>query len=232
MTLCHGFDCRIPLGLCLQEKYHTLFRPAIDVMWKQTGSKYLSDITELPNKVLHFYFAVTKDYLALLRHLLQIKCASVLCAWVIAIFSFHQLAARSSSPSSRAASRTSVDALFTPTLLPAATAMMDAAVKHLLPHLDIPAGAAQFSPGLLVNTTSLLGKRSAGSDACTDWCVALWITCRHFSLILTPAGWANTFYFIDPVRGMAVVFGTQLSPPMDDTLVRLEQELYAGDDAN
>ncbi|KAJ7204743.1 beta-lactamase [Mycena pura] len=137
-----------------------------------------------------------KDYLALLRHLLQIKSGRAVEQPIL--------------------SRTSVDALFTPTLPPVATAMMDAAVKHLLPHLDIPAGAAQFSPGLLVNTTSLLGKRSAGSGAWT--------------------GWANTFYFVDPVRGVAVVFGTQLSPPMDDTLARLwsrlEQELYAGDDAD
>ncbi|KAJ7204747.1 beta-lactamase/transpeptidase-like protein [Mycena pura] len=136
-----------------------------------------------------------KDYLAVLRHLLQIKSGRAVEYPIL--------------------SRTSVEALFTPTLPPAAAATMDVVVKFLFPHLDIPAGAAQFSSGLLVNTVNVLGKRSAGSGA---W-----------------AGWANTNHFVDPVRGVAVVFGTQLSPAVDDALMRLwsrlEKELYAANDA-
>ncbi|KAJ6557378.1 beta-lactamase/transpeptidase-like protein [Mycena vulgaris] len=117
-------------------------------------------------------YSSQKDYLTILRHLLQIK------------------------------GHTS----------PAGAETMNAAAAVLSKYLGLPAGAAQFSRGLLVNTADVPGKRRKNSGA---W-----------------GGWANTSYFIDPTTGVAAVFGTQLVPTDDDkheqVYALLEQELYAG----
>ncbi|KAF8141099.1 beta-lactamase/transpeptidase-like protein [Mycena galopus ATCC 62051] len=132
-----------------------------------------------------------KDYLVLLRHLLQIKAN---CA------------------STPILSRASVETIFTPSLLPAGVAALNEFVGFVHPYLGLPAGAAQFSYGLCLNTTDVPGKRSSGSGC---W-----------------SGMALTSYFLDPAVGVAMIFATQILPAADDTHERLydivEKELYGG----
>ncbi|KAJ6631569.1 beta-lactamase/transpeptidase-like protein [Mycena sp. CBHHK59/15] len=128
-----------------------------------------------------------KDYLTLLRHLLQIKAGTAVA---------HPLLAPAS-----------VASLFEPTLPAPAT-------NSLAAMLGLPAGSAQFSLGLMLNTVAPPGRRSVGSGA---W-----------------AGWACTSYVVDPDTGVAVVFGTQLLPAAgfdmtyEKLWVEVEEAIYAG----
>ncbi|KAJ7721030.1 beta-lactamase/transpeptidase-like protein [Mycena metata] len=136
-------------------------------------------------------YSTQKDYLTVLRHLLQIK------------------AGVATSPILTAAS---VDKLFEPTHTSGGAKTLDMfAAAFYAPYFELPAGGAQFSRGLFVNTVDVPGKRKAGSGA---W-----------------AGWANTSFFVDPTTGVAAVFGTQLAPPGDKDHTRLldalERALYA-----
>ncbi|KAJ7146165.1 beta-lactamase/transpeptidase-like protein [Mycena epipterygia] len=136
-----------------------------------------------------------KDYLAILRHLLQIKSG------------------RAASPILTLAF---VDMMFEPTLAPGGAATINTTdrifIKNLIENVGIPAGAAQFSRGLLLTTADVPGKRKKHSGA---WC-----------------GYACTAYFIDPTTGVAAVFGTQLAPTGDakyeELYALLEKELYSG----
>ncbi|KAK7033441.1 beta-lactamase/transpeptidase-like protein [Favolaschia claudopus] len=133
-----------------------------------------------------------KDYLSLLRHLLQIK------------------AGRASNP---ILSRDSVDSMFTPSLpTEAARTNLNLLVPLLNPCLGVTAGGADFGFGLMVNTIEAPGKRRKGSGS---W-----------------SGMAMTSYFLDPTTGVAVVFGTQLLPGLDNAYQRLygtlEEEIYKG----
>jgi len=136
-------------------------------------------------------YASQKDYLAVLRHLLQIKAGSAANPIV---------------------SRASVDTMFEPTLPTTGVDTLTAMIGMTAPHLGLPAGAAQFGRGLLVNTADIPGKRKKGSGA---W-----------------GGWATTSHFVDPTTGVAAVFATQLVPAGDDKHERLynelERALYAG----
>ncbi|KAJ7459752.1 beta-lactamase/transpeptidase-like protein [Mycena latifolia] len=136
-------------------------------------------------------YSSQKDYLTILRHLLQIKSG------------------RATSPILTLAS---VNTMFEPTLPAAGAATMNAMAAALSKYLGLPAGAAQFGRGLLLNTADIPGRRKQGSGA---W-----------------GGWANTSYFLDPQTGVAAVFATQLSPTGDDKHERmyalLEKELYSG----
>jgi hypothetical protein len=38
-------------------------------------------------------------------------------------------------------------------------------------------------------------------------------------------GWANTYHFLDPETGVALVFGSQLVPPRDAEMLKLWDEL-------
>lgn len=53
-----------------------------------------------------------------------------------------------------------------------------------------------------------------------------------FLCILTGSGWAGTYFFIDPDTGVAAVFGTQIAPSRDPTVIKLfgelEEALYGG----
>ncbi|KAJ7720818.1 beta-lactamase/transpeptidase-like protein [Mycena metata] len=136
-------------------------------------------------------YSSQKDYLTVLRHLLQIK------------------AGVATSPILTAAS---VDKLFEPTLPSVGAKTLDMfAAAVFAPYLEVPAGGAQFSRGLFVNTVDVPGKRKAGSGA---W-----------------GRWANTSFFVDPTTGVGAVFGTQLAPPGDkdhnQLLDALERALYA-----
>ncbi|KAJ7762657.1 beta-lactamase/transpeptidase-like protein [Mycena metata] len=139
-------------------------------------------------------YASQKDYLVLLHHILQIKGAFTGTATTPIL------------------TRASVNSLFSPTLPPAGAKTLDAFMPWSDPYFGVPAGGAQFSHGLFVNTVDVPGRRKSGSGA---W-----------------GGWANTNFFIDPTTGVAVVFATQLAPRFDDTHHRLydtlEKTLYAG----
>ncbi|KAF7316508.1 hypothetical protein MIND_00170000 [Mycena indigotica] len=134
-------------------------------------------------------YSSQKDYMRLLQHLLQIKLGTA---------------------TNPILSRSSIEALFTPTLNSSGADVAHATSAFYMPNVGIPAKAAQFSHGLLLNTADIPGKRKAGSGAWT--------------------GWANTFYFVDPSKGIAMVFGTQLTPPADDLVTKvfsqLEKEVY------
>ncbi|KAJ7809167.1 beta-lactamase/transpeptidase-like protein [Mycena leptocephala] len=91
-------------------------------------------------------YASQKDYLAVLRHLLQIK------------------GGRAASP---LLSRASVDSMFTPSLTPAGATTLF--LQRADPHLGLPSGAAQHGHGLFVNTADVPGKRRSGSGAWGGW---------------------------------------------------------------
>ncbi|KAJ6561999.1 beta-lactamase/transpeptidase-like protein [Mycena capillaripes] len=105
------------------------------------------------NVRMHFggvgLYGSQKDYLMVLRHLLQIKGAPF---WP----------ARATAP---ILSRTSVDSIFAPTLPIAAVSAARDFVGLIHPHLPIPASAAQFGRGLFVNTMDVPERRRSGSGA-------------------------------------------------------------------
>ncbi|KAF7374585.1 hypothetical protein MSAN_00343100 [Mycena sanguinolenta] len=90
-------------------------------------------------------YSSQKDYLTVLRHLLQIKAGPALNPIL---------------------SRASVDNMFSPTLTPAGATAFSGMVD---PHLGLPTGAGQYSRGLFVNTADVPGKRRSGSGAWGGW---------------------------------------------------------------
>ncbi|KAJ6562020.1 beta-lactamase/transpeptidase-like protein [Mycena capillaripes] len=136
-------------------------------------------------------YSSQKDYIKLLTHLLQIKAGTA---------------------KSPILSRASFDSMFASTLPPVGVATLSGFVPFIHPQLGLPAGAAQFSRGLLVTTTDIPGKRKSGSGS---W-----------------DGYATTSFFLDPTAGVAVVLATQLLPIGVDAFERLydtlERELYSG----
>ncbi|KAJ6507849.1 beta-lactamase/transpeptidase-like protein [Mycena vitilis] len=89
-------------------------------------------------------YASQKDYLTVLRHLLQIKAGSA---------------------TSPILSCASVDSIFAPSLPPVAAKIVRAYVRFIHPRLDVPVGGAQCGYGLFVNTMDIPGRRKAGSGA-------------------------------------------------------------------
>ncbi|KAJ7288424.1 beta-lactamase/transpeptidase-like protein [Mycena rebaudengoi] len=137
-------------------------------------------------------FGSLKDYLTILRHVLQIKVGKAVNPIL---------------------STASVEEFFKPSLSEGGVTMLGQMVPYLAKGLDMPAGAQQYSHGLLLNTVDVPGKRRKDSAACES-------------------GWANTSFFIDPASGIAFVLGTQLVSPADDEYEKLynevERALYAG----
>ncbi|KAF8209652.1 beta-lactamase/transpeptidase-like protein [Mycena galopus ATCC 62051] len=86
-------------------------------------------------------YASQKDYLTMLRHLLQIKAGTA---------------------TNPILSRASVDSMFEQTLPPAG-------VSALSEMIGQPTGAAQFGQGFYVNTADIPGKRKKGSGAWGGW---------------------------------------------------------------
>ncbi|KAJ7758526.1 beta-lactamase/transpeptidase-like protein [Mycena maculata] len=86
-------------------------------------------------------YSTQKNYLAVLRHLLQIK------------------AGKATNP---ILSDASVAALFEPTLPPTAT-------NSLAKIMGVPDGSAQFSTGLMVTTVDMPGRRKKGSGSWAGW---------------------------------------------------------------
>jgi len=93
-------------------------------------------------------YASQKDYLTVLRHLLQIKAGTA---------------------ANPILSRAAVDSMFEPTLPTAGVDTLTGLLGMLWPHFGLPAGAAQFGRGLFVNTADVPGKRKKGSGAWGGW---------------------------------------------------------------
>ncbi|KAJ6562009.1 beta-lactamase/transpeptidase-like protein [Mycena capillaripes] len=96
-------------------------------------------------------YSSQKDYLTVLRHLLQIKGMHFL------------FSGRATNP---ILSRASVDSMFSPTLPPAGVATLS---NNVEPHIGVPAGAAQFGRGLMVTTADVPGKRRSGTGGWGGW---------------------------------------------------------------
>ena len=81
----------------------------------------------------------------------------------------------------------------------------------------------QFGCGLCINTKDRLGKRRKGSG----WCeLPPYIIYLHLLADTAKGyGWANTYHFLDPESGVALVFGTQLVPTRDVEVLKLWDEL-------
>ncbi|KAJ6619485.1 beta-lactamase/transpeptidase-like protein [Mycena sp. CBHHK59/15] len=113
-------------------------------------------MTQDPTKVkVHLggvgLFSSAKDYLAILRHLLQIKGL---------------LTGKATNP---ILSPTSVDLLFEHSLPLAGATAIHAMAAFLSKNLSMPPGSAQFGRGLLVNTMDVPGKRRKDSGAWGGW---------------------------------------------------------------
>ncbi|KAJ7047147.1 beta-lactamase [Mycena alexandri] len=151
-----------------------------------------------------------KDYLNLLRHLLQIK-GSIPLSYLESVGRIDTEIYVAGSATAPILSPASVDSMFTPTLPQTSSTNLTNTLNFIDPHLGLPEGSAQFGRGLCVNMVDIPGRRRAGSGA---W-----------------GGWANTSYFVDPTTGIAVVFGSQVIPTGDTTHKRLlgvlEREIYA-----
>jgi len=88
---------------------------------------------------------------------------------------------------------------------------------------------SQWSVGLCLAKNDWPGRRKKGSGYCRL------LPYHDSDISLTHAkgwGWAGTYYFLDPTTGIAVVFGTQVVPPIDTETVKLWEEvekvIYAG----
>ncbi|KAJ7733322.1 beta-lactamase [Mycena metata] len=90
-------------------------------------------------------YASQKDYLTLLRHLLQIKAGSATAPIL---------------------SRASVDSMFAQTLTPAGGASL---LTMIDPYLGLPSGGAQHGYGLSVMAVDVENRRRAGSGAWGGW---------------------------------------------------------------
>ncbi|KAJ7134446.1 beta-lactamase/transpeptidase-like protein [Mycena epipterygia] len=93
-------------------------------------------------------YSSQKDYLTILRHLLQIK------------------AGRATNPILTLAS---VNTMFEPSLPQACAATMDTVAESYFKHLGCPAGASQFGRGLFINTADVPGKRKKNSGSWGGW---------------------------------------------------------------
>ncbi|KAF6748052.1 beta-lactamase [Ephemerocybe angulata] len=121
-----------------------------------------------------------RDYLTLLRHILQVKEGLPITDSRTAIIKQH-----------------TAESLFKPTLTPAGSRSLD--------RFNMVKSGLQFSTGLALTGEDAPGMRRKGSG----W----W------------AGWAGTSYFLDPTTGIAVVFGTQLVPPGEPEVTKLQEDL-------
>ncbi|KAJ7683565.1 beta-lactamase/transpeptidase-like protein, partial [Mycena rosella] len=93
-------------------------------------------------------YSSQKDYLTILRHLLQIK---------------------SGRATNQILTLASVNKMFEPTVPPAGGVAVNAVAALLSKYLGLPAGTAQFSRGLLFNTEDVPGKRRKGSGTWGGW---------------------------------------------------------------
>jgi methyl acetate hydrolase len=155
-------------------------------------------------------FGTLPDYLTILRHLLQIEAG-------------HDV------PSAILKQETVKD-LFVPRLSATAALGLNAITQIT----DPQSTDLNWSVAAAVNVKDWEGRRKAGSLTCEL------SSCNiHGSIIQTMAdcghttgsGWAGTWYFVDPKTGIAMVFGSQVVPPMDsvtrEILDKAEAIVYA-----
>ncbi|KAF9474844.1 beta-lactamase/transpeptidase-like protein [Pholiota conissans] len=133
-------------------------------------------------------YSSLKDYLTLLRHLLQIyaeKAVNPIC------------------------SKRIVEDLFKPTLNAAGVKSFSRMMEQMDP-FSAPNGY-QWSNATALCTADWPRRRKAGT--------AFWM------------GWLGTHHFMDPMSGVAAVFGTQILPTLEheelSLIARLEETLYA-----
>ncbi|KAK7033428.1 beta-lactamase/transpeptidase-like protein, partial [Favolaschia claudopus] len=152
-----------------------------------------------------------KDYLTILRHLLQIN-GNIRSPFGILHSNKALKKSLAGSATTPILSRASVNKLFEPSIPHTAEAQLFGILKAFQPHFNFQSGATQFGAGLCLNTADIPGMRRNGSG--------VW------------GGWASTSFFIDPDAGVAAVLGTQIAPMADEmyskTYTALERALYAG----
>ncbi|KAK7040497.1 beta-lactamase/transpeptidase-like protein [Favolaschia claudopus] len=95
-----------------------------------------------------------KDYLTILRHLLQIKGTVLFPGSVM---------------TDAILSRASVESMFSPSLTPTGAIEACKTFKIFLPHLAVPPAQGQFGNGLFVNTEDVPGRRRKGTGAWCGW---------------------------------------------------------------
>jgi len=127
-------------------------------------------------------YSSMRDYLKLLRHLMQIHAGRPVPNAILKAETVHDI--------------------FVP-------ALPEKGVKSLSESLKIE--GSSWSTALAVVTADFPGLRRKGS---AGW-----------------GGWAGTGYFMDPMTGVAAVFGMQIAPPYTEALkvnLKLESTLYKG----
>ncbi|KAF8801687.1 beta-lactamase [Phlegmacium glaucopus] len=144
-------------------------------------------------------YSSMKDYLTLLRHLLQIKGKEEFFASSPSAISPTTLFLAGKTPPNSILSPRTVEEIFTPTLPSSAVTSLD----FFLSFLGIPAGN-QWSSALALRTEDWPGGYKKGS--------AFW------------SGWAGTLGHIDPETGVAVVFASQVVPSLDGAPFKLHNE--------
>jgi CubicO group peptidase (beta-lactamase class C family) len=71
----------------------------------------------------------------------------------------------------------------------------------------------------------LPGMRKKGSGWCAYYILKYLILCELTGRLRVGGGWAGTTFFLDPTSGIAVVFGSQMVPPGDEKVIKLQQDL-------
>ncbi|KAF5322969.1 hypothetical protein D9611_009300 [Ephemerocybe angulata] len=164
-----------------------------------------------------------RDYLTLLRHILQVK------------------EEKEGLPitDSRTAiiTKRTAESLFEPTLTPAGSRSLD--------RFNMVKSGLQFSTGLALTGEDAPGGRRKGSGWCAYPITTSLNPPLHFNALphvystrnpfefmnadcrlwFVGGGWAGTSYFLDPTTGIAVVFGTQLVPPGEPEVTKLQEDL-------
>ncbi|KAK7065095.1 beta-lactamase/transpeptidase-like protein [Favolaschia claudopus] len=114
-----------------------------------TGPSFDRDLTQ-PAFGGGGLYGSLKEYLTILRHLLQIKAGTVMTTTPLL-------------------SQTSVESMFSPSLTSTGAIEACKKFKVFLPHLAVPAAEGQFGNGLFVNTEDVPGRRRKGTGAWCGW---------------------------------------------------------------
>ena len=169
-------------------------------------------------------YCVMRDYLTLLRHLLQILGTShLLLSSSFLFLRSVRAAGTAAEPILQAAS---LQTFFQPDLTPAG----EKALKEMT---DMLGGIGDsWSTALCINKTDIPGKRRKGSGWCEHGDFPFVLNESKTENHTAGYGWAGTYHFIDPETGVAAVLGSQLVPSIDPEVAklrdRLEVALYAG----
>lgn len=104
-------------------------------------------------------------------------------------------------------------------------ALNEKGAKSLSEYVQTP--NTQYTSAAGISQADRTNRRKKGSIWCSSFCL---LSVMHLNVSIG-GGWANTFHFLDPMTGVAFVFGTQVCPPGDQEVIklalRLEEVLYA-----